>query len=104
MHPPPDDLPGSPAPGPELDGKFAAILDRWAEVYAPDHWPVSVVRDSLEALRSVGQYGGGNPALLPRAGYRARRLEATRLLNARTGELEPAGLYRLEAKGGGRSG
>lgn len=84
-----------------MDGRHVIMLDRWVDVYAPHHWPVTVTRETLEAAREVGQYDGEPPTLLSRIGLSARRIEPRPLLNARTGRTDAGAIYRLEPRGDG---
>lgn len=85
----------------DLDGKYVLVLDHWARVYRPGHWPVSLARGSLEEARRAGQYEGEAPTVLSATEYAARELEPAALLNARTGKLEPGTIYRIERRDDG---
>lgn len=77
------------------DDRFALVLDRWRDLYGPEQWPVSLVARRLEEVRRAGQHDGANPALLPTARFGGQRIADVEVLNARTGESESAGIYRL---------
>lgn len=81
-------------------GAFAIVLDRW-EGEHPDHWPLTALFDTLSEAREAGSYRGDNPSPVPHSAVAAHRLESTRLLNERTGQVEPGAIYRLEEKTGG---
>lgn len=90
----------SPAREPAADGtavgdRYALVLDRWRRLYGPEQWPVSVVVGTLAEARRIGQHDGANPALLPTARFGGERVADLEVLNVRTGEREPAGVYRL---------
>lgn len=95
----------SPAPDPgeasgeddgRMDGRYVRMLEHWLERYRPSHWPVSVVRDTLEQIREADQYGGESPTVVSAEAYAAVRVEDAPLLNTVTGEVEPAVIYRME--------
>lgn len=82
----------------DLDGKFVHVLDHWARVYGPDHWPISLSRPSLDEARRAGQYGGESPTVLPAGDFAMEELEPAALLNTRTGKLEPGTIYRIRRR------
>lgn len=85
-------------PTPELpdpDDRYAIVLDRWRRIYGPEQWPVSAVGFTLEEVTRIDQHDGENPSLLPARRFDGERVEDVVLLNARTGDPEPAGIYRL---------
>lgn len=77
------------------DDRYALVLDRWRDLYGPEQWPVSLVSRRLEEVRRAGQHDGANPALLPTVRFAGERIADLEVVNARTGEPEPAGIYRL---------
>lgn len=79
----------------ERDPRHVIVLDRWLEEY-PDHWPVSVMVDTLEEARAEDAYGGGNPAPVPRRAYVTHLVERTRLLDESTGRIETGTIFRLQ--------
>ena len=79
----------------DLHGRYGILLDRWRDAY-PDHWPVTALFDSLESARRLGSHGGHNPSPVPKTAYGARRLEAIRLLDERTGRVEEGAIYRFD--------
>lgn len=81
--------------------RSVVMLDHLVDRHAPHSWPVSVVRDTEEEAREVGQYAGDAPTLVPRAEYAATATTAVSLVNARTGETLPAHVYRMERRAGG---
>ena len=82
-------------PPTDADDRYALVLDRWRDIYGPEQWPVSVVGRTREEIAGVAQHDGENPALLPTHRFGGERVDDVLLLNARTGEREPAGVYRL---------
>lgn len=85
------------------DPRHVIVLDRWLEEY-PDHWPVSVMADTLEEARAEDAYAGGNPATVPRRAYVAHLVERTRLLNESTGGTEEGTIFRLRPAAAARPG
>ena len=84
-----------PTPPINADDRYALVLDRWRDIYGPEQWPVSVVGRTLEEIAGLAQHDGENPALLPKQRFGGERVDDVLLLNARTGERERAGIYRL---------
>lgn len=82
---------------PDLDGRYAVLLDRWLEAY-PHHWPLSVLSETLEGARAADAYDGGNPSPIPRSRWRAESRGRTRLLNEATGSTEEGLVCRLEER------
>jgi hypothetical protein len=72
---------------------YAIMLDKWLEVF-PDRWPVTATGTSPGALRRRGQHSD-KVVLRPRAAHRAEFLENKSLINARSGQVDTGGLYKL---------
>lgn len=84
-----------PVPPTDTGDRYALVLDRWRDIYGPELWPVSVVGRTLPEIARVTQHDGENPALLPTRRFGGERVGEAMVLNARTGERESAGVYRL---------